>query len=198
MERETASKREEVLKLLQPVNADTTAIPIEGEHAGETTREGMRGENKALTVVNETGTDKPASDLTLTDIKKRKKQKAFLAAYVSTWGNVCESSRLTGTHERTHYYWLKRDQYYQVMQEKALDGIKGKIEAELLKRGFVGDEEELVYKGQKTGETIKRKSDIIAMFTAKKLMPEYRDNATQIGIAAHGDIEISFSEPNKQ
>ena len=79
-----------------------------------------------------------------------------------------------------------------------MTAIKARMEAELLKRGFVGDDEELVYKGQKTGETIRRKSDIIAMFTAKKFMPEYRDNANNINIGAHGDIEISFSEPNKQ
>jgi hypothetical protein len=72
------------------------------------------------------------------------------------------------------------------------------IEADLLKTGFLGEEEELTYKGRKTGETIKRKNPLIKMFVAKKFDPAYRDNSSVIGINAAGDVAVSFSEPERE
>lgn len=191
-EREPESKREEVLKLLQPVNADTTAAGNEAEGAG-----GKAGGDSSKAIVErEASGEKPASDLTPVNVKKRRLQKNFLAAWLEADGDVQAASRVTGTHFNTYYYWLKTDQAFQAQAEQALQKLKLVLEAEAWRRAG-GYKRDIVYKGEVTGQ-YNEYSDNLLMFTLKKLDQSYRDTATQIGIAAHGDIEISFSEPSKQ
>lgn len=52
---------------------------------------------------------------------------------------------------------------------------KDKIRQEIHRRAVEGDEQELVYKGEKTGDTIRVKSDSLLLAMAKANLPEYTD-----------------------
>ena len=202
------SKREEVLKLLQPVNAtgDTAeagSITIEGEteHAGEAPREapGGKADGESMKAIVEADQEvkhgQPASQFTLRNIKKKQKQKAYLSAWLAAGGDCGKAAAVAGMNRDLHYYWLRTDQAYQAQHETALLKLKAGLEAEAWRRAN-GYKRDIVYKGEVTGQ-YNEYSDNLLMFALKKLDPSYRDNANNINIGAHGDIEISFSEPNK-
>lgn len=127
----------------------------------------------------------------LDDVKKRR----VLQHYVNTGGQVGKSCRLAGISHQTHYNWLAADPdyaaAYALAQERSLDVI----EQEIIRRGVKGFKEPIIYQGKVTGH-VRRYSDNLLMFLAKRRDPLYRDNPQlALGLKAAGDVKISLSIP---
>ena len=107
----------------------------------------------------------------LDDVKKRR----VLQHYINTGGQVGKSCRLAGISHQTHYNWLAADPDYRaayaLAQERSLDVI----EQEIIRRGVKGYKEPIIYQGKVTGY-VRRYSDNLLMFLAKRRDPLYRDN----------------------
>ena len=124
------------------------------------------------------------------------KKGRFLAHYINTGGQVGKSARLASIDPQTHYNWLRADPIYKeafaAAQQRSLDVI----EQEIIRRGVKGHKEPLVYQGKLTGQHVRRYSDLLLMFLAKRRDPQYRDNyGAQVGIMAQGQVQIMFAAP---
>ena len=124
------------------------------------------------------------------------KKGRFLAHYINTGGQVGKSARLASIDPQTHYNWLRADPIYKeafaAAQQRSLDVI----EQEIIRRGVKGYKEPLVYQGKLTGQHVRRYSDLLLMFLAKRRDPQYRDNyGSQVGIMASGQVQIMFAAP---
>jgi hypothetical protein len=75
----------------------------------------------------------------------------------------------------------------EVARQMACDLIEEEVQ-----RRALGHERELVYKGRKTGETIREHSDLLLIFRAKRMIPAYRDNY-QVEHTHSGKVEIGDS-----
>jgi hypothetical protein len=126
------------------------------------------------------------------------KKRHFLTHYGNTAGNVLKAAKFAGITRQTHYIWLRDDPEYAEAFEQAQQLALATIEAEIIRRGIKGFKEPLVYQGKLTGQYVRRYSDNLLMFYAKRRDPQYRDNWTQqIGIMA-GNVQIAFVEPGQQ
>lgn len=127
----------------------------------------------------------------LDNIKKRR----VLQHYINTGGQVGKSCRLAGISHQTHYNWLAADPdyaaAYALAQERSLDVI----EQEIIRRGVKGWKEPIIYQGKVTGH-VRRYSDNLLMFLAKRRDPLYRDNPQlALGMKAGGDILVHLNVP---
>ncbi|WP_461365396.1 hypothetical protein [Candidatus Darwinibacter acetoxidans] len=127
----------------------------------------------------------------LDDVKKRR----VLQHYINTGGQVGKSCRLAGISHQTHYNWLANDPDYKaayaLAQERSLDVI----EQEIIRRGVKGWKEPIIYQGKVTGH-VRRYSDNLLMFLAKRRDPLYRDNPQlALGLKAGGDIRVHLNVP---
>ena len=124
------------------------------------------------------------------------KKRHFLGHYGNTGGNVLKAARLTGIDRHTHYIWLRDDPEYAEAFEQAQQLALATVEAEIIRRGIKGYKEPIIYQGKVTG-FVRRYSDNLLMFYAKRRDPAYRDNWTQVGIMAGGNVQIAFVEPER-
>ena len=68
------------------------------------------------------------------------------------------------------------------------------IEAEIVRRGVKGYKEPIIYKGQVTGY-VRRFSDNLLMFRAKRMDPAYKDSYNPALITAGGDVTVQVQIP---
>lgn len=123
-----------------------------------------------------------------TDPKLTPKQRRFLAAFTETY-SLKAAATASGVDRRYHYFWIEYD-YYKQAFERAQQIAGDNCEAEIYRRGILGYSEELAYKGEKTGSTVKRYSDVLAIVAAKALRPHrYRENTTNKVIV---NMPVSF------
>lgn len=170
-------------------------------HEEETRPTTTTAETATTTALGALGQTSGAASLpTVTDLKKRRKQKDFLAAWVDNLGNVRYAARACpGTAERTHYYWLMHDPHYQEMYRRAYEVLAGRIEAGLIEAATIGDVRELTFKGMRTGDTIREIDRLGRLAVVKKFVPEYRESSGNlIGISSGGDVTVTFREPERQ
>ena len=123
------------------------------------------------------------------------KKRRLLQHYINSGGQVYKSCRFAGIHPQTHYNWLANDPDYKaayaVAQERSLDVI----EQEIIRRGVKGFKEPIIYQGKVTGH-VRRYSDNLLMFLAKRRDPLYRDNPQlALGLKAGGDIRVHLNVP---
>jgi hypothetical protein len=130
----------------------------------------------------------------LDDVKKRR----VLQHYINSGGQVGKSCRLAGISPQTHYNWLQADPDYKAAYLEAQERSLDVIEQEIIRRGVKGFKEPIIYQGKITG-TVRRYSDNLLMFLAKRRDPLYRDNPQlALGLKAAGDIKISLSIPRPE
>lgn len=129
------------------------------------------------------------------------KQAAFLAAYALCGANVTAASREAKIDPSTHYDWLKRDRSYPERFEAARQAACDAIEEEIFRRGQIGYDEPIVYKGEiskdKRGRivTVRRFSDVLLIFRAKALMPEKYGDRTKLEHSTpdNSPLEVVFN-----
>ncbi len=132
------------------------------------------------------------------DLKKHRKvakQRAFLNYYMEEVGDVAEAARRAKVDKSLHYWWLKTDEAYAGAFDTAKMQTMDTIDSEIVRRGVKGYEEDIVYKGEVTGK-VKRFSDNLLMFRAKRLDPAYKDSY-DAGKFNIGNIEIKIVPPKK-
>lgn len=101
------------------------------------------------------------------------RRRAFLAAYAKT-GNVSLAAKACRIPRQRHYEWMKDPEYAAAAKEAHIEACE-LVEAEIFRRGVTGVLKPVFYQGVRCS-TVREYSDILLMFKAKKLMPEYRDN----------------------
>jgi hypothetical protein len=92
-------------------------------------------------------------------------------------GNVARACRLAGIAQKTYYNWRERyPEFAEACEEAKVEGVE-MMEAEVFRRGIEGYDEELHHQGVKTGDTVRRYSDTLAIFLLKAHKPEkYREH----------------------
>lgn len=99
----------------------------------------------------------------------------FLSALIENGGHVMLACRKAGVGRSTVVDWRDDDPEFAAMWEAIQAANIERLEAEVDRRAL-GFEEQLVYQGHKTGETVTKWSDNLLMFRLKALKPEmYRD-----------------------
>ena len=107
----------------------------------------------------------------VTDPRKR----AYLHELCRT-GHFEKAAALAGVSLKTGWNWRAdaTDLAFQAGLTLALKAHCDRIEAEIVRRAYEGVEEPVYQAGRLVG-TVRRFSDTLLIFHAKKLMPEYRD-----------------------
>ena len=106
---------------------------------------------------------------------EQEKKYALLVAYAGC-GRVTEACRAAGVGRTTHYAWKKDDPAYAKAFEDSHDQVADLLEEEAVRRGRLGVDEPVFYKGEICG-SIRKFSDLLLIFMLKALRPgKYRDN----------------------
>jgi hypothetical protein len=106
---------------------------------------------------------------------QQEKKYALIAAYAGC-GRITEACQVVGINRTTHYEWKKTDEAYAKAFEDSHDQVADLLEAEAVRRGRLGVEEPVFYKGEICG-SIQKFSDLLLIFMLKALRPgKYRDN----------------------
>src|SRR6266568_5796833 len=114
----------------------------------------------------------------MTPAQRIEAQATFLATYEKT-ANVLTAAESTGIDRTLIYYWLEHDEQFLFAYGIADKSANAHIEAEIRRRAMEGWEEPLVSAGKRLG-TVRKHSDVLLMFYAKRRMPEYRDKGVTI------------------
>ena len=128
------------------------------------------------------------------DARRRAQMSAFLDALAET-ANAREATRVVGIAARTPHHWRKLSREnegdpawlvtwsgdddpkpFHLAWQEAMDTAIDAVEFDVRRRAVEGVEEPLVFRGRKTGETVRRRSDLLSMFFLKRHRPEFRDN----------------------
>lgn len=108
---------------------------------------------------------------------KRRDEKFFQA--LRDGNGPTKAAPIAGYSVPAVYQWRKQDpefaQMWAVCDEIGIEVQLGRIEAEIDRRAIDGVDEPVYYKGRKIS-SIKKYSDTLLMFRAKKLDPTYRDS----------------------
>lgn len=110
---------------------------------------------------------------TLKPEQRIKAQATFLAAYEHT-ANVLRAAEQAEIDRTLVYYWLEHDENFHFAYHIADEAANKHIEAEIRRRAIEGWDEPLISAGKRLG-TVRKYSDVLLMFYAKKRIPEYRD-----------------------
>ncbi len=113
-------------------------------------------------------------------------QAAFLAAYEKT-ANVLTAAEVTGIDRTLVYYWLEHDEHFEFAYNLADSAANMRIEAEIHRRAIEGWEEPLVSAGKRIG-TVRKYSDTLLIFYAKKRIPSYREKQ-QLDVTMPGQVQ---------
>lgn len=108
-------------------------------------------------------------------------KKIHFVEIVSQTGQISLSAKVCGVSIVTISSHRKKDKDFDNAVRYALELFSVRqmemAEKELYTRAVEGDEKELTYRGYKTGQKIKEKSDILLMFMLKAMNPDkYREN----------------------
>lgn len=95
---------------------------------------------------------------------------AFFEAYVETC-KIGEAAKMAGFTLRSVYNWRDKDPVFKERLEEADHEVKGKIEAEIFRRGVDGIDKPVFYQG-KVVATVKEHSDRLLELLAYAHMPE--------------------------
>ena len=125
------------------------------------------------------------------------KKRAFLAAFCQT-GLIVKSSEQAGIHWTSHYHWLKHDPKYVEAFDAAREVAADRFEEEIYRRGFVGYDKPVTYRGKIT-DHYKEYSDVLAIFALKGLRPgKYRENAIFNQFGGPQQFNIAFTNQPAQ
>jgi Homeodomain-like domain len=111
---------------------------------------------------------------TAQDPAQRKKR--FLAAYARR-GNISQAAKAAGVPRRTVYEWREHDEAFVLALAEAEIEAKDAVELEIRRRAIEGWNDPVYQMGVRVG-SIRKYSDVLLIFLAKRLMPEYRDKVT--------------------
>ena len=107
-------------------------------------------------------------------------QAMFLAAYEET-ANVLMAAERAEIDRTLVYYWLEHDEQFGFTYNLADKAANMRIEAEIRRRAIEGWDEPLISAGKRLG-TVRKYSDVLLMFYAKRRMPEYRDKSATVNV----------------
>ena len=115
------------------------------------------------------------------------KKAAFLLAF-GKLGNITGAADAANICPKTHYNWLDSDPDYQAKFKEAFDRACAETEAEIRRRAIDGWDEPVWHKGEMVG-TVRKYSDTLLIFRAKRLMPDlYRENHK---VDLSGDLNVN-------
>src|SRR5260221_3742159 len=115
---------------------------------------------------------------TMTAQQRLEAQSAFLEAYEHS-ANILRAAEQAEISREIVYYWLEHDEQFLMVYNLADQAANAHIEAEIRRRAMDGWDEPLVSAGKKLG-TVRKYSDTLLIFYAKKRIPEYRDKSATI------------------
>jgi hypothetical protein len=119
------------------------------------------------------------------------KQKRFLDAF-RQFGTIRDACKATGIGRHNHYGWLVTDEEYRKEFAGADADFCDALEGELYRRGVEGIDEPLYFRGQKTGDTVKRYSDTLLLAALRARRPEKFDSNFD-GVVEHHGPPIHFT-----
>ncbi len=100
-------------------------------------------------------------------------QEVFLAAFAET-GIITSAAVAAGIGRKAVYEWQEHDEAFSFRFNEARESANDVLRAEILRRAYEGVEEP-VYQLAKYVGTVRKYSDTLLIFEAKRRMPEYRD-----------------------
>jgi len=109
-----------------------------------------------------------------TDAQSAQQKKRFLAAFARC-GNISAACCSARVPRRNVYTWQEIDPAFVLAYREAEVLAKEAVEREIRRRGVEGWLEPVYQGGAKVGN-VRRFSDVLLIFLAKRLMPEYRDS----------------------
>lgn len=112
----------------------------------------------------------------MTEKQRIEAQAMFLTAYEKT-ANVLAAAEQAEIDRTLVYYWLEHDERFGLAYNLADKAANAHVEAEIRRRAIEGWDEPLVSAGKRLG-TVRKYSDTLLIFYAKRRMPEYRDTAS--------------------
>ena len=121
------------------------------------------------------------------------KKRAFLEAYIDSGGRVQDAAQAAGVSRWAHQYWRKTDKAFAAAFEAAQPPAFDVLRDEIIRRARGWDEP--VYYGGKRVDTVRKHSDLLLIFEAKRRDPLYRDNPQQALVQAGGDIRVHLNVP---
>lgn len=111
----------------------------------------------------------------------RDRRARFLVELEET-GNVSRACKAIGISRQAAYKQKAKGGKFQELWNEAIDNYVDKLEAEVDRRAFLGNDKPVWHRGEKVG-SVKEYSDLLAMFRLKALRPEiYRDNAVDVKV----------------
>ena len=106
----------------------------------------------------------------------RDRRAQFLVVLEET-GNVARACKAIGISRPSIYKQREKGGKFAELWKEALDNYVDKLEAEVDRRAFEGNDKPVWHRGQKVG-SVKEYSDLLAMFRLKGLKPDmYRENS---------------------
>lgn len=132
---------------------------------------------------------------------RQKTRARFLATLAGpAAGSIPDAARAVGISRGLPHAWAHRDPAFaaKMAEAKAVGELVrlDEIEAEIERRAVKGYEEPVYQKGIRVG-TIRKFSDLLLMFRAKKLNPAYRDNSSPfLNAALAGRVRMVLIDPD--
>lgn len=105
--------------------------------------------------------------------RRQEAQEAFLTAYAQT-GIITSAAQSANVSRQCVYEWQEHDEAFSLRFHEAEATANDVLRAEIFRRGHEGVEEP-VYQLAKFVGTVRKYSDTLLIFEAKRRMPEYRD-----------------------
>ncbi len=120
------------------------------------------------------------------------KARRWLSVYSQGY-SLNQTERITGIDMRMHYYWKQKIPGYVEAFQRATEIRADHAEDELYRRGIMGYEEPLSYKGKLTGDKVRKYSDVLAIVALKALRPhKYRENTPATAVIA-APMKVTFN-----
>ena len=116
---------------------------------------------------------------------RQEAQEAFLVAYAET-GIITSAAAAANVSRQCVYEWQERDETFSLRFHEAEAIANDMLRAEIHRRGVVGWDEP-VYQLAKFAGTVRKYSDTLLIFEAKRRMPEYREKHD---VNVSGSIEV--------
>ena len=109
----------------------------------------------------------------MTTEQRLEAQATFLEAYEHS-ANILRAAEQTEISREIVYYWLEHDERFLFAYHLADAAANAHIEAEIRRRAMEGWDEPVYQQGARVG-TVRKYSDTLLIFYAKRRMPEYRE-----------------------
>ena len=118
-------------------------------------------------------------------LKKRARQRIFLAALIQTGGNLVGAAKSTGIPRDCHYDWMADDPVYQAEFARAWDKAIDTLEAEAARRAYEGVNEPVFHAGR-------RALDIVVDADGNIVMDNGKPKAKPAAINKKSDMLLMF------